>query len=70
LWEIYAREEPWGDMKSFDVAYEIRDGKRLQPVNCPPEIAKTITICFQTKPNDRPSFEELFKFFSEQEMKH
>ncbi|XP_078575877.1 uncharacterized protein LOC144861748 [Branchiostoma floridae x Branchiostoma japonicum] len=61
LWEIMAMGNlPYEGMKGKRVMDMIKDGGRLQkPSNCPEEIYILMTRCWETLPEDRPTFPEL-----------
>ncbi|XP_078575880.1 uncharacterized protein LOC144861750 [Branchiostoma floridae x Branchiostoma japonicum] len=61
LWEIMAMGNlPYEGMKGKRMMDMIKDGGRLQnPSNCPEEIYILMTSCWETLPEDRPTFPEL-----------
>ncbi|XP_035699719.1 uncharacterized protein LOC118432289 [Branchiostoma floridae] len=61
LWEIMAMGNlPYEGMKGKRMMDMIKDGGRLQkPSSCPEELYTLMTRCWETLPEDRPTFPEL-----------
>ncbi|XP_078575879.1 uncharacterized protein LOC144861749 isoform X2 [Branchiostoma floridae x Branchiostoma japonicum] len=61
LWEIMAMGNlPYEGMKGKRMMDMIKDGGRLQkPSSCPEELYALMTRCWETLPEDRPTFPEL-----------
>ncbi|KAH0564657.1 tyrosine-protein kinase Shark isoform X2 [Cotesia glomerata] len=66
LWEMFTYgEQPYGDQRGVDVIKLVEDGERLpKPDDCPDEIYSVILSCWSYLPEKRPTFGELFEFFS------
>ncbi|CAG9816444.1 unnamed protein product [Phaedon cochleariae] len=66
IWEIYAfGATPYGEMKGSEAIALIDAGERLeQPAECPDHIFAMIRQCWESRPEDRPSFNELVDFFN------
>jgi mitogen-activated protein kinase kinase kinase 7 len=66
LYEIIERKEPFDGMDLFTVAQDIRDNGtsplRNMTANAPGYITELMGMCFQTKPELRPSFKEVVAF--------
>jgi len=67
LWEIFARRDPWDNKDALSVAFAVKDGETLKPINCPPKIAEIMLSCFAFKPINRPNFDHLFDLFEKLE---
>ena len=61
LFEMFAHEIPFADIdEGYNVMQCIHNGKRPSlPPNLPPYLTELIQSCWKTKPQDRPTFEEL-----------
>ena len=67
LWEMYTYgDQPYGSMTGAEVVKYIEAGQRLQrPPLAEIDIYATMTWCWEEKAADRPSFNDLFKKFTE-----
>ena len=67
LWEMYTYgEQPYGTMTGAEVVKFIEAGNRLQrPPLAEIDIYSTMTWCWEEKPTDRPTFNDMFKKFTE-----
>jgi len=60
LWEIVTRLQPFADVNSFAVPMLVTRGERPAiPKSTKPELKKMMTKCWQKRPIQRPSFEEI-----------
>jgi len=61
LWELSTMQEPWGGMNPMQVVGAVGfAGKQLEiPSETDPLVAKICQECWNVKPRERPSFEEL-----------
>ncbi|KAK0083927.1 hypothetical protein PV325_007928 [Microctonus aethiopoides] len=66
LWEMFSYgEQPYGDRKGVDVIQMVEKGERLQkPDDCPDDVYSVMEKCWSYAPQERPTFRELFEFFS------
>ncbi|XP_034945799.1 tyrosine-protein kinase Shark [Chelonus insularis] len=66
LWEMYSYgEQPYGNRRGVDVIKLIETGERLsKPEDCPDHIFEMMQKCWSYHPHNRPTFAELFEFFS------
>ncbi|KAL3289653.1 hypothetical protein HHI36_023062 [Cryptolaemus montrouzieri] len=67
IWEMYSFGAiPYGEMKGAEAISLIEAGGRLkQPESCPDSIYEVMCQCWQYKPEDRPTFKDLFAVFCE-----
>jgi len=65
LWEIYSKgQSPYGDLSGAEVNELIEKGQRLsKPDQCPDEIYKIMSDCWQYRDRMRPNFQFLARFF-------
>ncbi|CRL05353.1 CLUMA_CG018196, isoform B [Clunio marinus] len=65
LWEIYSKgQSPYGDLSGSEVNELIEKGQRLaKPEQCPDDIYKIMTDCWQYRDRMRPNFQFLARFF-------
>jgi hypothetical protein len=63
MWELIAREEPYGGQKGVQIAYAAAEqGLRPEiPSFCPPEYAELMSECWADDPDERPSFAQILK---------
>lgn len=61
LWEMFSYgDQPYGDKKGIEVIQFIEDGHRLEvPKACPRVTYKEMLKCWKTKPEERPTFNDL-----------
>jgi hypothetical protein len=56
---------PYGDMSNSETAQYILSGHRLaKPPKCPDEVYEVMLSCWKEKPEDRPTFKDLYASFS------
>ncbi len=67
LWELFSYgTAPYYDMSNQQVVEKIMNGYRmLPPLNCPVEIYSIMLSCWHSKPDKRPTFDELSKQFNQ-----
>ena len=62
LFEIFAHELPFSDLKDGEVLPRINDGKRPAiPPELPSYIQRLIPTCWEHKAHDRPTFEKILQ---------
>jgi serine/threonine protein kinase len=61
LWEMFSYGKiPYSELSNNEVVSKVLAGYRLEaPLNCPPEVYKIMTSCWQLKPESRPTFSDL-----------
>jgi len=63
-WEILARKEPFPDVDTLEVAFNVRDGITLAvPEGTPEPLSNILYHCWAYKAAERPDFDELTKMF-------
>jgi hypothetical protein len=56
-WEVLTRKEPWPGMDPVQVAFAVRDGRRLDiPEFCPKDLAVLMKTCWLDDPMQRCHF--------------
>jgi len=65
LWELVSRKCPFDDAITATTAVKwVQDGQREEiPSDCPSDLAKLITICWNQEPDKRPTADEAVQFF-------
>jgi len=66
MWEVVCREEPFLKMNTLDVAMGVCfNNMRLKiPENCNPLFAKIMKECWESDPENRPSFKQIYSEFN------
>ncbi len=67
LWEMFTYgKQPYDDMTGIETLRFIEEGRRLaRPDRAELEMYSTMLWCWEYRPEDRPSFQELFRIFVE-----
>lgn len=66
LWEIFTRDEPYEGREAMQIAFAVAK-ENLRPTippGCPEEFAALMKSCWATKPEDRPSFDQIVETLS------
>lgn len=63
MWELIARQEPYGGQKGVQIAYAAAEqGMRPKiPDDCPPEYSELMQQCWASSPGERPTFQQILK---------
>jgi activated CDC42 kinase 1 len=66
MWEIVTLQAPWANIHPLRVVTMVaHEGRTLAiPSNCPQSIKSLMTSCWDHKPSQRPSFEEILHTLS------
>jgi len=60
LWAIYAREEPFKGYAYFDLLKHIvNDGRPEIPQYCSSSLARLMSDCWMSRPDNRPTMQEV-----------
>ncbi|XP_070553545.1 uncharacterized protein [Ptychodera flava] len=60
LWEMFTRRHPYKGLSVFQIIERVRQNKRPEiPDTCPAALSKLINLCWEQKPNRRPSFKDI-----------
>ncbi|XP_076112122.1 hepatocyte growth factor receptor-like [Mytilus galloprovincialis] len=61
VWELLARGSvPYSDINDFDMCNYLQSGERLNKTDfCPPQLYDLMLRCWESDPNDRPTFQEI-----------
>lgn len=67
IWEICARKTPYGDMSLQQIGYYVtvkkgRPDKALIPSHTPQALIKLMEQCWDSEPNNRPSFDQIIDY--------
>ncbi|RWS23229.1 tyrosine-protein kinase RYK-like protein, partial [Leptotrombidium deliense] len=67
FWELMTLgQQPYFEVDPFEMGAYLRDGYRLfQPINCPDKLYDIMICCWNTVPEDRPTFLHLLTFLQE-----
>lgn len=62
LWELFTKKVPFENIDTFDIPIAVIKGERpVIPKECPKEYSKLIQLCWNKKPNKRPTFSKIYK---------
>ncbi|CAG0920209.1 unnamed protein product [Notodromas monacha] len=66
LWEMHSLgATPYGEMSGAEINDMLERGDRLEkPARCPSDVYKIMENCWAYRPEDRPTFERLDRYFS------
>ncbi|XP_002740778.1 uncharacterized protein LOC100372099 [Saccoglossus kowalevskii] len=57
---MLTRQRPYQGLSMFQIMERVRENKRPEiPESCPIKLGKLITMCWDSKPNKRPSFKDI-----------
>lgn len=61
MWEIFSDgEQPYSDVENDAITAHVTDGAGLdKPESCPEAAFKTMQLCWEQQPKDRPHFSQL-----------
>jgi len=60
IWEIIAREIPWNGIEINNIVIAVHNNERPQiPAKTPESLKNLITKCWQSNPDDRPTFSQI-----------
>ena len=61
MWELVTMEAPWANVHPLRVVTMVAHEKKTLtiPPKCPESIKSLMTACWNLKPQERPSFEDI-----------